>query len=126
MESSRFEVETIRRDGAPPIVRLVGELDIADADTAVAALAAVIETEPAVAVDLSGLSFIDSHGIRALLRVRQAAAEHSSRLVLVSPQDAIRRTLKLVDLDAVFEITDDVSILGGGGGKVLPGDPGPG
>jgi anti-anti-sigma regulatory factor len=46
--------------------------------------------------------------------------------VLVSPPDVIRRTLQLVDLEAVFEITDDASILDDNGSRVFPGDPGPG
>jgi anti-anti-sigma factor len=42
------------------IVALRGELDIADAVSVAAALAAVAAREPEIIVDLAGLEFIDS------------------------------------------------------------------
>ena len=55
------------------IVALRGELDITDAVSVAAALAAVAAREPEIIVDLAGLEFIDSSGVAALARGRRQA-----------------------------------------------------
>ena len=55
------------------IVALRGELDMADAVSVAAALAAVAAREPEIIVDLAGLEFIDSSGVAALARGRKQA-----------------------------------------------------
>jgi anti-anti-sigma factor len=55
-------------------------------------------------VDLSGVSSIDSAGVRALVRGHTTAQRVGGSLRLASPTDAVARVLELAHLAAVFEI----------------------
>ena len=62
-----FEIrENLDTDGVVRLA-LVGELDIAVADTVEERLRRVQEGDPGVRLDLSGLEFIDSSGVRAII-----------------------------------------------------------
>lgn len=84
----------------PEGLRLVGELDIASDRE----LADALETEIArggdVTLDLSGLEFIDSSGVRALIRAAEAL-QSKGRLILRSPAPPVKRVLDLMRLDTV-------------------------
>jgi len=56
------------------VVALRGELDIADAVSVAAALAAVAARDLEIIVDLTGLEFIDSSGVAALARAQACPA----------------------------------------------------
>ncbi len=56
------------------VVALRGELDIADAVSVAAALAAVAARDLEIIVDLTGLEFIDSSGVAALARAQACRA----------------------------------------------------
>lgn len=62
-----------------------------------------------VTLDLSGLDFLDSSGIRALV-IAADALRPDGRLVLRSPRDRILRILRLAGLDRApgFEVVDRV------------------
>lgn len=54
------------------VVALRGELDVAEAASVAAALAAIAGSDRTVIVDLAGLEFIDSSGVTALEAVSGA------------------------------------------------------
>ena len=82
----------IRRDGPRPVVAVSGELDLAGKDLLEAVLAHVRSTRPGVvAVDLSRVSFVDSHGVSPVLEWD---------VVLVAASPAVRRLLRLLGLPA--------------------------
>jgi anti-anti-sigma factor len=89
-------------------VVLSGDLDLADADAVHGLLARLAqEAAPgAVLVDLRGLEFIDSHGVRALFRARDDAERAGSRITLVAREGPVRRTLELVDAGGAFDVLD--------------------
>ena len=78
------------RADADSVVWLSGELDMLKAD-AVVDVAAAAARERQVTLDLSRLSFIDSSGIRAILRV----ADETDEVVLRGPTPAVRKVLDL-------------------------------
>lgn len=81
-----------------------GELDLASQAKALAALAPVIEQRPRTVVfDLSGVEFIDSTGLRVLLKCRRMAEEAKTRLLLSAPSEAVRRLFELTKLQNRFE-----------------------
>jgi anti-anti-sigma factor len=89
-------------------VALSGDLDLADAEAVhhlLARLARDAAPRP-VLVDLRGLEFLDSHGVRALFRARDDAERVGSRLTLCASDGPVRRTLELVDADGAFEMVD--------------------
>jgi anti-sigma B factor antagonist len=86
------------------VVALRGELDMADAVSVAAALAAVASRERAVIVDLAGLEFIDSSGVAALARGRKHARHAGGDLLLAAPRQQVLRVL------AITRLVDDFSV----------------
>ena len=84
-----------------------GELDLASQGTALYELVPVIEKGPeAVVLDLSGVEFIDSTGLRVLLTCQRRAAESRTQLVLASPSEAVRRLLDVTKLTDRFDYAE--------------------
>jgi anti-sigma B factor antagonist len=86
------------------VVALRGELDVADAVSVAAALAAVAARERAIIVDLAGLEFIDSSGVAALARGRKHARHAGGDLLLAAPRQQVLRVLTLTRLIDVFPV----------------------
>lgn len=81
------------------VVALQGELDIVSADGL--ALALVEVAGSTVVVDLSGLTFIDSSGISALVMARnRIRADGRGQLVLTEPRDIVRKAFEIVGLSS--------------------------
>jgi anti-sigma B factor antagonist len=57
-----------------------------------------------VTVDLAGVNFIDSTGIRALIKVQRRVEEVGGRMMITRPSKSARRMLTLVHLDTVIPI----------------------
>jgi anti-sigma B factor antagonist len=83
-----------------------GQIDLCAADE-VAALGSLGLTEPqvrALVVRLKGVTFIDSTGIGALVRLRTIAFEFDKKLILSEPAERVLRVLEITGLDKVFVI----------------------
>ena len=94
-DNAAFQV--IRSDG--DILQLVGELDLSTVPILRAAIASVLPDTPS-ALDLSGLTFIDSSGLHEL--ANQAASRNGTGpLVLVNVSDHIATLLGIVGLDTL-------------------------
>ena len=82
---------------------LYGDLDIGSADTAVRALGELLQRDlDAVVIDLSGLTFMDSTGVKFLVTGRDRAREAGVELSLVRGGEAVRRVLTVSGVDALF------------------------
>jgi anti-sigma B factor antagonist len=104
---AQLDLSTEQREGGA-VVRLVGELDLSQADHVSEELARAEATEPAVLViDLRGVSFMDSTGLRLLLAALRRAEPVGRRLVLVRGQEQVRELFRVARLDDVFELVDD-------------------
>ena len=57
-----------------------------------------------IALDFTGVSYIDSRGVRALLRVNRLAAVRRRHLYIVGALDRIRRVLSLLQLEPHFAL----------------------
>ncbi|HEY7075988.1 MAG TPA: STAS domain-containing protein [Solirubrobacteraceae bacterium] len=86
-------------------VAVRGDVDAATAPRLSDALddAVRVTTGPFV-LDLSGVEFLDSSGINALLRVRSLLGRADRPLVLVCPPGAPRRVLELAGIDDLFAL----------------------
>jgi anti-anti-sigma factor len=93
-----FSITTREIPGAH-IVELHGELDIASAADLADALVQVVGST--VVVDLSGLTFMDSGGIGALVVARnRVLSEGLGQLVVTRPTAIVRAALEIVGLSA--------------------------
>jgi anti-anti-sigma factor len=97
----RLAVTTAERDGATMVV-ISGEVDMATAGAFREALAQR-RAAPEVVADLSGITFMDSSGVRAIDDALREVAQDGRRLVFL-PQfgDSVRMVLSLTGvLDAL-------------------------
>ena len=94
-----FAVEVGRRGGVV-IVRPHGELDLATVERLRAALDRVrVQVAGRLVLDLHGLSYMDSTGLRLLIALHQRAQRDGFQLTLVAPADPARKALQLSGLD---------------------------
>jgi anti-sigma B factor antagonist len=102
----------VRIEAEPGLVTVVavGEVDLATADDLLAALCGVVDAKPAVvAVDLAGVEFFGSDGVRCLVSASQyaaAAPDSAVELRVVRPSEPVRRVLELTALDTVLTVVD--------------------
>ena len=80
-----------------------GELDAATADAAREYVGQVIaRSRGAVEVDLTGLSFCDARGLRALVAMASCARSHGRRLKLTGTRPGIVKIMRITGVDANF------------------------
>jgi anti-sigma B factor antagonist len=94
-------------DGTTAVLRVTGDLDIAVEDGTVEAVAGALAAGPPtgqVTLDLSGVAFIDSSGLRALLRIHK---EHGPRVRLGAVSPAVARLLELTGTADLFSPDDN-------------------
>ena len=92
-----FDVDVQRSDDVA-IVQPRGELDVATAETLRAALDRLNGARRLV-LDLRGLSFIDSSGLRLLVEIHRHARREGLDLSLVPPPAPADRAIRLSGLD---------------------------
>jgi anti-anti-sigma factor len=90
---------TISDDTGPTAkVVLVGRLDIAGAEVIALPLATLAGGKTNIIVDMSGVSFVSSIGIRQLVLASRATSRRGGKLVLVNPTDMVRDVFVTSDL----------------------------
>lgn len=77
---------------------VVGELDAYTAPSLEGRLLASVADED-LRIDLSGVSFMDSTGIRVIVKVDNELRARDHALVIVRPSSAVLRLLQLTSLD---------------------------
>ncbi len=86
------------------VVRCVGEIDMASAPRLRERIARLqVDGPPHLVIDLTGVTFIDSLGLGALIGAHKRARVLQGSFVVV-PSAAARRVLTATALDRVFEI----------------------
>jgi anti-anti-sigma factor len=98
-----FEVVEAELNGAPGVA-LRGEIDLEAVPSLEPALdAAIRETAGAFVLDLCELEFLDSSGLRLILRARALLARGDRGLAIVCPPGPVRRLFALAGIaDLLF------------------------
>jgi anti-anti-sigma factor len=86
-------------DGAAAQVALSGELDIGAAPALADALDGLGDEVNDIVLDLRGLSFIDSSGLRVILRADANARANGHDLHVVRGTEAVQRVFELTRMD---------------------------
>ena len=81
-----------------------GDLDLKTGRDLEHFLATLIDADCPVEVDLSGVDFIDSSGLQALLTARRLLLERDSTLTLINPSASAQRLLELTGCDQLFTV----------------------
>ena len=98
---------TSERDGEIHSIRLFGELDLATADAVEDELSRVEASDArTIVIDLAGLTFMDSTGVRLLVNASARTRKGGHRLALLRGGAAIQRVLQLTGLEDELPFTD--------------------
>jgi anti-anti-sigma factor len=95
--------EVVRDDGVC-VVRTSGELDIAAAEDFVEVVRTSLGRCGTVEIDLGDVTFIDSSGLGALVRLRKEADAEDANLYLLNVSGTTDRLLRLTGLLEFFDI----------------------
>jgi anti-anti-sigma factor len=106
MPMDRFAFE-VAGDGGRVVVAVSGDLDLASADRLWEELDRRIVPGAAVTVDCSGLAFVDSMGLRTLIRAHHRAADAGAAFGLSGVPEAVSRVLDLAGVSDLFAAGED-------------------
>lgn len=87
---------------------LKGELDISSAGRVEEQLGKLQDGDPELFVlDLRELEFMDSTGLRLIVRADEAAREQGTRFVIVRGPEPVQRVFEIVGLDSRLDMADE-------------------
>lgn len=97
----------IKSENGTAIAALRGEIDHHSAKSAREQLDSfIINMQPDVlSLDMSGITFMDSSGIGLIMGRHKLMRECGGRLEVKSPQESIRRVLRLAGIERIVRIT---------------------
>ena len=99
LSDSGLAIEHIR-DGDAEVVRVEGDVDLATVTQFETAILAAISGSPGeVRLDLGGIAFFGSEGIRALVSAHQTATGKNVKLVVSAASRTVRRVLEISRLE---------------------------
>jgi anti-sigma B factor antagonist len=105
----RITLDPLANDSVD-VMRLGGEVDLGNSrDVAEALLDHVSEDSPGLVIDLSGLRYVDSAGIRLFVELSERLRRNRQTLALAVPSDApIHRTLSIVKMELLVPVHESV------------------
>jgi anti-anti-sigma factor len=94
------------------LVTVAGEVDLESApELGDHALAALKDVSVHLVLDLGGVTFMDSTGLKVLLATAHRADLAGGSVVLLAPNRTVHRILTLTGLDKTFVMADDLADL---------------
>ena len=96
---------------APAIFSPAGSIDGTNAAAAEAELKSILESEgPNLILDLSGVDYLSSAGLRVVLVAAKSTRASGGKLVLAGPRPAISEILAMSGFDRIIETTASVEL----------------
>ena len=86
---------------------VTGEIDLSNAESLYKALSDALAPGAPVIVDLTGVGFIDSRGLGALVRARHEAVGITAAPILLIPSDPVARVLELAGTEGIIPVYRD-------------------
>jgi anti-sigma B factor antagonist len=97
----------VGRDGGYDWVRPAGDLDLDTVHRVESALAGLREEGAGnLVLDLRGLTFMDSTGLRLVIRWHTAARQNGFRFAIVPGPEIVQRVFRLTGMDAHLTVVD--------------------
>jgi anti-anti-sigma factor len=110
------------RLGDRAVVSVGGEVDLETASRLGAhTLDAMREVSPHLVLDLSGVTFMDSTGLKVLLSLHRRAEAAGGTLAIAGASRSVRKVLSLTGLDQAFSVYDTVADATRGEGPATAG-----
>lgn len=106
--SADEQLHIVARQGQDRLIlELEGELDMASSGLLEEALASAdLESSRAVVLDLRGVRFLDSTGLKTIFRARNLAREGGQQFAVTRGSAQVQRLLSLTRLDEHLETID--------------------
>jgi anti-sigma B factor antagonist len=102
------------------LFEMVGRVDGDSAGTVAQAIENAVRVgRDHIFLDLSGVEYMNSGGLRELVKAFKVVQRAGGRMVLVNPSDYVCKLLELVGLETIFEIHIDPLW---DAGRLTPGD----
>jgi len=93
------------QDAGKVCLTVSGEIDLATADSLYDQASALVTTGTRLLVlDLGGVTFCDSLGVAALIRIYRYAGGLGCRFQVANPREHVAHVLQISGLDQVFEV----------------------
>jgi anti-anti-sigma factor len=97
----------VRSEGERVVLRLDGELDLASVPTLERAVEdSMLDSVAEIVLDLRGLEFIDSTGLRAILLQDKRSTERGQTFALVRGPEQVQRLMNMTRVDEHLKIID--------------------
>jgi anti-sigma B factor antagonist len=110
----RFATATAQLNNGTPVVAVMGDVDLATAPALGRRLLDVVEAGTGeVIVDLTGCSFLDCGGLRALIATRERLERSDRSLALVLSNPSMMRIFQITQLDESFDIHASLGVADG-------------
>jgi anti-sigma B factor antagonist len=106
-DSELLEI-AVSDSGDVRLVRLDGELDMAGVDRFQRSLAGERESQASTyVVDLRGLSFLDSSGLRALIVADQSVRDGGGRFIVIRGSERVNEVLEMTGVAQRIELVSE-------------------
>lgn len=97
-----------RENGGTKVLSLTGRLDLEGTEEIESEFATATSASPeSVIVDLRGVPFLASLGMRMFVTAARGLRSRDLKLVLLKPQEAVRAALDVAGLSQLLLIADD-------------------
>jgi anti-sigma B factor antagonist len=108
---AELRIET-HEEATATVLALFGEFDLAGIQQFETELGKLEAAGAKVVVaDLSGLDFMDSSGLRALVMADERASREGRRLAIVPGPPAVRRVFEITQLDSRLDLVESPAAL---------------
>ena len=95
----------LSKNGTAETLFVSGELDISSAPALEHAVSQALDGQgDEFRVDISGLTFMDSAGAQALVRVHNHVERVGRQLVVVSPTPGVRMVFEILGLEQIIDV----------------------
>jgi anti-sigma B factor antagonist len=96
----------IKKAGSATIAVITGDIDSKTAPQAQAQLLSVIESTVRLVMDMSGVGFMSSAGLRMMLLMYRQATSKEGKIALVGLSDEIKDTMSMTGFLNFFVVAD--------------------
>ena len=100
-----FDV-AVRSTADATVLAFHGDLDLVSADEANQAIIGAQSEGATVVLDLRGLRFLDSSGLRIVLEAKRRADTAGGRLIIAPGEGGVRRVFDISGVGALIEVVD--------------------
>ena len=103
-----MELQVVETTDDLTVIALTSRLDTPGVDRIEIRFNAALGRERSGVIDLAGVSFLASLGIRMLLTAAKTLARRGAKLILVAPQALVHEALRFSSVDELLPVVPDL------------------